>query len=110
MMELIATRVADGVPIWDFKLGELDAGCLTIFPDEGPIATVKFDGLEATVTGANFKDCLAAADDAIADLEAQSHEGYNEDEDNEISYMRHLENKAMDLAARDASWGYGEYY
>jgi hypothetical protein len=79
---------------------------LTDFPNEGPMATVRFDGADRTVSGATFDECLAAALEAIANLEAEAYDDDIEDEGNDIAYMRHLENKAMDFAMSDPSWGY----
>jgi hypothetical protein len=42
----------------------------------------------------------------IANLEAEAYDDDIEDEGNDIAYMRHLENKAMDFAMSDPSWGY----
>jgi predicted RNase H-like HicB family nuclease len=56
--------------------------------------------------GATFDECLAAALEAIANLEAEAYDDDIEDEGNDIAYMRHLENKAMDFAMSDPSWGY----
>ena len=109
-----AVQVATGVPIWNLfevvvsegKVEEKEVGSLTDFPNEGPMATVRFDGADRTVSGATFDECLAAALEAIANLEAEAYDDDIEDEGNEIAYMRHLENKAMDFAMSDPSWGY----
>jgi hypothetical protein len=109
-----AVQVATGVPIWNLfevvvsegKVEEKEVGSLTDFPNEGPMATVCFDGADRTVSGATFDECLAAALEAIANLEAEAYDDDIEDEGNDIAYMRHLENKAMDFAMSDPSWGY----
>jgi hypothetical protein len=107
-----AVQVATGVPIWNLfevvvsegKVEEKEVGSLTDFPNEGPMATVRFDGADRTVSGATFDECLAAALEAIANLEAEAYDDDIEDEGNDIAYMRHLENKAMDFAMSDPSW------
>ena len=109
-----AVQVATGVPIWNLfevvvsegKVEEKEVGSLTDFPNEGPMATVRFDGADRTVSGATFDECLAADLEAIANLEAEAYDDDIEDEGNDIAYMRHLENKAMDFAMSDPSWGY----
>ena len=108
-----AKRVAVGVPIWDLievvtyedKVKEKEVGSLTDFPNEGPVATVRFDGADRTVSGATVAECLAEAKDAIASLEAYAAEEWIEDEDGQIALMRMLENyepHAMDTAYEDS--------
>tara|TARA_R110002074_G_scaffold78231_2_gene177047 strand:- start:2295 stop:2672 length:378 start_codon:yes stop_codon:yes gene_type:complete len=109
-----AVRVEAGVPIWSlFEVivdggtlpYETEIGSLTDFPNEGPVATVRFDGAESTVSAATVAECLAKAKDAIASLEANDAEGPIYDEDGQIALMRHLENyepHAMDTAYEDS--------
>jgi len=108
-----AKRVAAGVPIWDLievvtyegKAKEKEVGSLTNFPNEGPVATVRFDGADSTVSGATVAECLAEAKDAIASLEAYAAEQWIEDEDGQIALMRMLENyepHARDTAYEDS--------
>ena len=107
-----AKRVAAGVPIWDLieiinyegKVKETEVGSLTDFPNEGPVATVRFDGAESTVSGATVAECLAEAKDAIASLEADAAD-CRYDEDGQIALMRMLENyepHARDTAYEDS--------
>jgi len=109
-----AVRVEAGVPIWSlFEVivdggtlpYETEIGSLTDFPNEGPVATVRFDGAESTVSAATVAECLAKAKDAIASLEANDAEGPIYDEDGQIALMRHLENyepHAMDTVYEDS--------
>ena len=114
-----AVRVEAGVPIWSLfevvtyggnsnpyrKVEETEIGSLTNFPNEGPVATVRFDGAERTVSAPTVAECLAEAKDAIASLEANDAEGPIYDEDGQIALMRHLENyepHAMDTAYEDS--------
>jgi len=108
-----AKRVAAGVPIWDLievvtyegKVKEKEVGSLTDFPNEGPMATVRFDGAERTVSGATVAECLSEARDAIASLEAYAAEEWIEDEDGQVALMRMLENyepHARDTAYEDS--------
>ena len=107
-----AKRVSAGVPIWDLievityegKVKEKEVGSLTDFPNEGPVATVRFDGAESTVSGATVSECLAEAKDAIASLEADAAD-CRYDEDGQIALMRMLENyepHARDTAYEDS--------
>tara|TARA_R110002012_G_scaffold25654_1_gene84526 strand:+ start:639 stop:995 length:357 start_codon:yes stop_codon:yes gene_type:complete len=112
-----AVRVAAGVPIWSLfevvidngKLTETEIGSLTNFPNEGPMATVTFDGVDMTVSAPTVAECLVKAKAALADLEASAAD-YVPDEDGEIAYMRHLEDQAQEWSMRDSSYGYAEYY
>lgn len=118
-----AVRVEAGVPIWSLfevvtygsnsnpycKVEETEIGSLTNFPNEGPMATVRFDGVDMTVSAPTVAECLVKAKAALADLEASAAD-YVPDEDGEIAYMRHLEDQAQEWSMRDSSYGYAEYY
>jgi len=110
MTQFIAKRTAKDVPIWDLLDGDKDIGVLTVFPGEGPMATVHDEatGRKTTIhNAASIHEALVRAKEAYLDFfnpiflawEAEQMEKYQdedqiEDEDGEIARMRHLENKA----------------
>jgi len=110
MTKFIAKRVAPGVDIWDLLADGKDIGCLTRFPGEGPMATVKGDGLETTIwNSATIHECLVRAKAAYLDLidpavqaemeaacdaaELRNDEDYVEDEDGDIAFQRMMERR-----------------
>ena len=114
-----AVRAKKEVPIWDLmqvviengNLTETDVGTMTDFDGEGPMATVRFENVDRTVSATTIRECLEKAKSALADLEASAADlSPDEDEDGQIAHMRMLENQAEEWAMRDESYGYGEYY
>jgi hypothetical protein len=92
----IAKQVQKDIPIYDLLKDGNEIGTLTIFPGEGPMATVHHQGDQATVSGSTIHQCLMNAKEeylAIVNGERQIEE-HIEDEDGELARMRHEENIA----------------
>ena len=101
-MKLIARQVANGVPVYDLLWDGADVGCLTAFPGEGPMATVRGYNGKATVAGATLHACLMAAQEAFDGLQAQQwEEDFIPDEDGTIARMKWEEDRAERGAERE---------
>lgn len=100
MTNFVAKQVQKRVPIYDLFADGADIGSLTIFPGEGPMATVKFDGASATFSATTIHEVLVAAKEGYFDLIRYADDDHIEDEDGEMARMRYEENKADDWASR----------
>lgn len=93
-MQVTFEQVNAMVPVWNILFEGEDIGCVTCFPGEGPMATVRLDGETRTVKGATVALCQEAAANAFWDLHNDPDYDYIEDEDGDIAFARMLERRA----------------
>lgn len=69
-MDFYLKQIAPGAPIFEIYYDKSEIGLMTIFPGEGPMATVKFQvtGQKRTVAHTNAAQCFFEAQEAFCDL------------------------------------------
>jgi hypothetical protein len=94
MTDFIARRAAPDVDIWNLFEGDVDIGCLTRFPGEGPMATVAYHEEKVTVSGETLHATLVKAKAAYLEIiYGWDDDEHIEDEDGEIAFMRMMERR-----------------
>jgi hypothetical protein len=93
-MQVTTKQVQDGVPVWDIIINGAFHGCITIFPNEGPMATVKVDGSERTLSAPSFDELVNEINDFVDYIEDRKNDC---DEDDTAAYLDALYWRAVAL-------------
>jgi hypothetical protein len=86
-------QVQEDVPVWDFIDAGFWIGCMTNFPGEGPVATIRVGGVKVTVAGATIHEVLRVTRENFEELDG-ANEGFIPDEDGSEAFARMLERRA----------------
>lgn len=98
---LTTQQVAPFTPIYNVLCDGVDIGCITSFPAEGPMGTIRYLGVKQTVAADTVADVLAALEEEVDRADYYESEGEIYDEDGSIAHMQMLERQSEAWGARE---------